>query len=998
MAFACFLSLASPIRALTADRTIEQYVHSAWGREEGYSGGAVYGIAQSTDGYLWLATEHGLWRFDGFEFTQVELGLFDRPADGAIRAVVQDSEGNLWIRLDGPRLIRYRDGVFEDAISKFDISEAFFTATSRNDAGNFLAWGPQNRSLRFAGGRFQPILQRDRTEGIVISMLETANGTVWLGTRDAGLRRIEHGVNEQIVSDTKLQSVNALAPSEGGGVWIGSENGLHLWEKGEVSDVSLAVRPRKTQIFSLVRDHHHNLWVGTDDGLFRIDPRQRIVTGVYRDNEDPTVSSIYEDAEGSIWFAGSRRVERLRDGMFTSFSGSNVSLKEIGGPLYVDDSGKTWFAPISGGLFTLEGGVAKRVAVPELGNDVIYSISGSKQELWLGRQQGGLTRLEFYDDHWVTHTYTTNDGLAQNSVYTVSRTRDGTVWAGTVSGGVSVLRNGQIKTYTVDDGLPSNAIFSSLEGADGKMWFASPEGLVSFEAGRWTTFTPAESDPPLNIRTVFEDLNHELWIGTSHGLAFLDHGQIQVPRNVPRVLKEEVLGITQDAHGFLWLATAEHVLQINLIKLVNRTLTDRDVLIYGADDGLLETRGVRRDRSVIAGRQGRIWFSLLNSVAFANPEDAEGYLRPVRVRIEPPSSESSYTTPSDGSGLSADTRSVTFQFAASTMLMPQRTQFRYRLDGSGDSSWSYGSSSRRVVFTHLSPGNYRFRIMASNALGMWNGPESQIAFSIRPAYWQTWYFQLLIAASMAGLAVVLYRLRMMKVKSHLNRRFQDRIAERTRIAQELHDTLLQGVISASMQLDVAQDHLPEESHVKGVLARVLEQMRQVIAEGRQSLRGLRTIDSSLGIEVALKGVTTESPASNVEVSVHVYGNQRQLKDPVFDEIYRIGREAYINAIAHSGARQIKISIEYGLRNFHLTVTDDGCGIDTDTLERGREGHWGIAGMRERARSIGSVLEISSRAAGGTSVDLKVPSTIAYAASRRKSITWLSRIRKHNPNS
>jgi len=981
------------MRGLTPNRSIAQYVHSGWGGEEGYGGGAVYGIAQSPDGYLWLAAEHGLWRFDGVEFTQVELGMFDRAAGGAVRAVIQDSEGNLWIRLDGPRLIRYRDGVFEDAVSKFGISEAFFTATSRSDAGNLLIWGPQNRCLRFSGGYFQPIPERERTEGIVITLLETAGGVMWLGTRDAGLYRIDHGIGAEVVSETRLHSVNALATSEDGGVWIGSENGLHLWEGGEVTDVSISSRHHKTQVFALVRDHHHNLWVGTDDGLFRIDPRRKIVTGAYRDKEDPTVSSIYEDAEGSIWFAGSRRVERLRDGMFTSFSESNTFLKEIGGPLYVDDSGRTWFAPISGGLFTLEDGVVTRIVLPELGNDVIYSISGSKDEIWLGRQQGGLTRLQSNDGHWITRTYTTREGLAQNSVYTVTRTRDGTVWAGTVSGGVSVFRKGQISTYTVADGLPSNAIFSSLEDADGRMWFASPAGLVLFDSGHWTTFLPAESDPPLNVRTVFEDRSHELWIGTSHGLAFLDHGRIAMPRSFPRILKEEVLGIAQDALGFLWIATAEHVIQINRAKLLDRSLTERDVLVYGLDDGLVEMRGIRRDRSVVADGTGRIWFSLWHSVAFADPQEAEGYRRPVGVRIEPAWHEGSSTTPDDNMGFPADTRSVTFQFAGTSMVMLPRTQFRYRLDGSDDPNWSYGSSSRRVVFTHLPPGNYRFRIMASNALGMWNGPENQSAFYIRPAYWQTWYFRVSVAVLVIGITIALYRVRMVKLKSILNRRFQDRLAERTRIAQELHDTLLQGVISASMQLDVAQDHLPEESPARPLMARVLEQMRQVTAEGRQSLRGLRTIDTSLGIEIALKTVTTEAPAPNAEAAVHVHGSQRQLKAAVFDEVYRIGREAYINAIAHAEARNINIVIEYGIRNFHLRVVDDGRGIDADTLERGREGHWGISGMRERARSIGSVLTISTRTPGGTDIDLKVPATIAYATRKREGFSWLSRFRK-----
>jgi signal transduction histidine kinase len=410
----------------------------------------------------------------------------------------------------------------------------------------------------------------------------------------------------------------------------------------------------------------------------------------------------------------------------------------------------------------------------------------------------------------------------------------------------------------------------------------------------------------------------------------------------------------------------------------------------------METEAVRRDRSLVSDSFGRIWISLLHSLAVADVTEAKGYSAPVRVRVDlmspavPSESKRYLNLPSGTSG-------IAFRYAATNMSMPQRIRFRYRLDGS-DQTWSVDNSSRQVVYTHLSPGNYTFRIMASNAMGLWNGPESDVAFNIQPALSQTWYFRTLTILALMAFVAALYRIRLMQVTGQLNRRFQDRLAERTRIAQDLHDTLLQGVISASMQLDLAQDHLPEDSPAKPLLGRVLQLMRHVTGEGREALRGLRAIESSASLEETFRRLVTEIvPAPTSENIIHVQGHPRPLRAAVVDEVYRIGREAYINAAAHAGASRIEITIDYGLRTFRLLVSDNGCGIDAGMLNNGRDGHWGLAGMRERAKAIGSVLRIRSQTPGGTDVELVIPAKIAnsFPASLRR-LRWPWQIQRNYP--
>jgi len=231
--------------------------------------------------------------------------------------------------------------------------------------------------------------------------------------------------------------------------------------------------------------------------------------------------------------------------------------------------------------------------------------------------------------------------------------------------------------------------------------------------------------------------------------------------------------------------------------------------------------------------------------------------------------------------------------------------------------------------------------------------------------------------------VLLYRLRLRQATNRINLSFQERLAERTRIAQELHDTLLQGFLSASMQVHVAADRLPDDSAVKPTLNRALELMRQVIDEGRNAVRGLRsTRSASLDLEQSFARIQQEIAGSDpdserVEFRVVVGGERRPLHPVLRDEVYRIGREAVINAFRHAHAGKIEMELRYSARNLTLMVRDDGRGIDPNMLKAGRDGHFGLVGMRERADRIGARLQVMSSASAGTEIELSIPGNIVF---------------------
>jgi signal transduction histidine kinase len=337
-------------------------------------------------------------------------------------------------------------------------------------------------------------------------------------------------------------------------------------------------------------------------------------------------------------------------------------------------------------------------------------------------------------------------------------------------------------------------------------------------------------------------------------------------------------------------------------------------------------------------------------------------------------------------------RRIVFGYSALILSVPDRVRYRYRLEGF-DRDWSEPATGREAVYTNLGPGSYRFRVMASNPDGVWSPREASVAFDVNPAMWQTWWFRATVLFACLLIALGMYRLRLRRLTAELNVRFEERLAERTRIAQELHDTLLQGFLSASMQVHVAADRLPLDSPAKPSLARTLQLMRQVIEEGRNAVRGLRSAASpSLDLEHAFARIQddlmAEDAAGRPDFRVIVEGQQLPLRPLLRDEVYGIGREALINAFRHARASNIVMECTYSSNRLSVTVRDDGCGIDARVLQSGRDGHWGISGMRERADRIGAKLQLWSSPGLGTEVKLTVPGHIAFHNHLNRWRRWL----------
>lgn len=977
------------------DKAMSQYVRDWWGTERGFPGGPVYAITQTTDGYLWIGTEKGLVRFDGLNFRLFNQTNTPSFPSGPVLGLVGDREGSLWIRMRNPSMLRYRGGKFENVMADLEQAEAGITAMCRGQNGEVYFSALVNGTLRYSEGRFTRIASTEgRPNFLVLSMAETPLGDLWLGTRDSGLFNIKEGRIIQVTNGLPDLKINSLLAVGDQGLWAGTDNGVVRWNGTEFTTAGVSPSLKNIQALAMTQDRLSNIWVSTSTGLLRIDTRGITSFEESTQRTGTPSTALFEDREGNLWTANTQGIERLRVSAFVTYSTAQGMPSESNGPVYVDSGGRAWFAPLDGGLYSINAGRIERVAAAAINKDVVYSITGRKGELWIGRQRGGLTHLDYKGRLPRAETFTEADGLAQNSVYVVHQSRDGTVWAGTLSAGVSRFSNGRFTTLTAADGLASNMINSILESSDGTMWFATPTGLSALSNNRWQTYKQSEGLPSENIHCLLEDSSGRLWIGTSNGLAFINEGRAYAPPAMPAQFSEAILGMEEDKNGSLWIATSSRVLRVNRDRLIGGGLTDAEVREYGSADGLQGIEGVKRHRSVVTDSLGQVWFSLNRGLSVVDPARLVNSSTPAIIHVESVSADG---TSIDLRGpvriLSANQR-ITFNYAGLSLSIPERVKYRYLLEGF-DPGWSEAVSTREVAYTNLAPGPYTFRVIASNSDGVWNSDEAIISFEIEPMFWQTLWFRFLIGIALIVILLAFYQLRLRQLTKQLNVRFEERLAERTRIAQELHDTLLQGFLSASMQLHVAVDNLPDDSPAKPRLNRVLQLMRQVTEEGRNAVRGLRSSskNSTLDLEQAFSRIKQELGIQGpTDFRVIVEGHPRPLRPIIRDEVYRIGREALVNAFRHSRAKSIEIEVEYLSNNLRILVRDDGCGIDPQVLRSGRDGHWGLSGMRERADRIGARLKVRSRLATGTEVELSVPGPVAFSIqSSIGMLNWLTRL-------
>jgi len=1015
----CFSVSAS---ALDPTRNVSQYLHDSWGTERGLPDESITALAQTSDGYLWIGTDKGLVRFDGFNFHPFKRSRDEAFQVGPVRKLLVDANDNLWILLQDTQVFRYHNGNLETILGW---SEHGTTAMARGTSGvlfSSLAVGTTTYSddrfrtlssaalladaARVANSdapdqRATPLSWFDRLEAftsVVISMAQTDDGKIWLGTESRGLFYLQEGRVSSASNGRVDTKINCLLPLQNSELLVGTAKGVLRWDGAKLTLANVPSDLLNLEVLSILRDRDSNIWVGTSRGLFRYNASGVSLLSAHQTTGP--VAALFEDREGNIWIGSARGLERLGDSAFVTYSLPNLKSQSMG-PVHVDSGNRTWIAPIDGGLRSLKEDKSEVVTADGIANDVVYSITGSgKDEVWVGRQKGGLTRLRYSGNSFTAKTYTQADGLAQNSVYALYRSRDGTVWSGTLSRGVSQLKNGHFTNYTTADGLAANTISSIAESADGTMWFGTPSGLSAMTKNGWRTYTVSEGLTSQDVNCLLQDSNGVLWIGTAEGLAFFSAGHLTAPQVVPDSLHEPIFGLAEDKNGQLWVATAGHVLQVKRATLLGSalSLSKTDIREYGPSDGLLSTEGVKRSQSVVVDSLGRVWFSTSRGLSVVNASRGTDNSVPTLVHIEAVSVDGNPVDPRGPIRLPAGDHRMTFQYVGLSLGNSDRVRYRYMLENF-DHGWSQPVTNREATYGSLGPGTYRFRVMASNNSGVWNETGTYVDFAIARAYYQTTWFRVTgIIVFLLALGGI-YHLRLKQVTQQVRERMEERLEERERIARDLHDTLLQSVQGLILKFHAVAKQIPSDEPAHDALEKTLDHADDVLAEGRDRLRNLRATSIPFGgLPAAFERVAEEMPqGAGATFTTVVEGRVRELHPMVREECYWIGREAVVNALTHSNGCKVEVQITYDRRQFRLRVRDDGRGIPPEILEEGgRSDHWGMQGMRERAQKIGGQLKLWSRPENGTEVELIIPGASAYQTAHDKAKKfWLRPFSRNN---
>jgi signal transduction histidine kinase/ligand-binding sensor domain-containing protein len=997
------LLFAHAAGGLDPNTALTQYGHTAWRVRDGYFAGPPSSIAQTQEGFLWIGTQAGLIRFDGVRFMPWEPPAGSRLPDSRIINLLAARDGSLWIgTANGLAQWRAPNLVVHSRVGRFGAlledrrgtiwaghtrALSMLPTLCRSVRGDFRCFGfPDEHGLQYVRG-----LHEDR------------QGNVWLGG-DRGVCRWQPETPENpecyVIGSpdqvTDEYGVSILADDSVGTLWAGTKaQGIWQLVVGRWTRYS-SPRDPELEASVMLSDREDSLWLGTTShGLTRITQgrteRFTRADGLSGD----MVSYVFEDREGSLWVSTTAGLDRFRDVKVATLTAQEGLGGGDVGAVVASRDGSIWIAERRALIHLDPTGMSFYAAGQSLpGSSPTSLLEDSRGRLWVGVDAGLAWR-----DRGRFFSLRMPDGGAVGLVRAMAEDRDGDLWVATIDPGRLLIR---VRDERVIEAFSAERIGEQVSAmaADpqGGVWL----GLVSSELKRYRNGRIEAhgrvGDPSRRrIHNLLPDVRG-LWVVTNQGLGLLRHGKLSTldTRNgLPcDTLEDAVWG----GDGSLWLKTACGLVRIPAGELdawVRQPERRVRVRVLDALDGAQAGHSPFTPRSA-RSLDGRLWFAIEEGgLQVVDPGKIAGNGIPPPVQILRVVADRKTYEPEARLSLPPLTRDLEIDYTALSLTIPEKVRFRYRLAGA-DGGWQEAGTRREAFFTNLKPGSYRFTVVACNNDGVWNQKGAALGFVVLPAFYQTRGFFLLCFAASAFLVWAVYRWRVRQIAARLDLQFQERLAERTRIAQDLHDTLLQGVLSASMQLHVAVDGIPADAPEKPLLSRALQLLAQVIEEGRNAVRGLRApAPQPFGADdlaQALSRIPQElglKEPGNFRVLVE--GPPQPLRSLIRDEVYRIGREALVNAFRHSGAAEIEVEIEFTARALRVLIRDDGKGIDPEVLRAGRDGHWGLSGMRERAERMGARLKVWSRAGAGTEIELSVPGETAFQG--KPAAGWLGWVQR-----
>jgi signal transduction histidine kinase/ligand-binding sensor domain-containing protein len=965
--------------------------------QDGLFNGAPNVITQTMDGYLWIGTQAGLMRFDGVRFVPGPTATGLPVPDAKITSLRSSRDGSLWIgtpyglsRLKDGELTSYTTAPIGISTIIEDHTGTIWVTRYRVTDGK----GPLCRALD------KELQCYGKADGIPVGygvgLAEDSEGNLWIGSHV--LCRWRPG-SAQTFFEEELKHLKGnpgvldIVAGPSGSVWVALERtgpkvGVRHYADGKWSSyVAQGFDGAGVNAQSLFIDRDKSLWVGTEsDGLYRIHDG---VADHYRSEDGlsgDSVIAFFEDREGNLWVTTDGGVDVFRDTPVISFSTREGLSTPIVRSVLAARDGSIWVGT-EGALEVLRKGEFSAIrsghGLP--GEEVSAMFEDHAGRLWLGLDE----KLMVYENGKFTEIPKSDGsalGRGGGQIISITEDVDHDIWAMSYTVPRHLFR---IRDQKVVEEVPVTAIPYAawlMPGKETGIWLGSHSDnqVARYRDGRLEVISLPQGQKSFIVTTLWAESGNSVLVGTSEGLFRWKDGQVKALATENGLPCTSIFALIKDDRDSLWLYTKCGLLNIEAAQLEhwwNHPDSQIVTTVFAVTEGVRPGSANAQPRATRAP-DGRLWFANSLALQMIDPNALYRNDKPPPVQIEEVVADRKNYSPRQGLRLPPLTRDLEIDYTALSFSVPQKVRFRYKLEGH-DESWQEPGTRRQAFYSDLGPGTYTFHVIASNNDGVWNEIGASIVLTIAPAWYQTNWFRILSVITVVFMGWVLYRLRVERLAKAISARFDARLAERTSLARELHDTFLQTIQGSKMVADDALEQPNDSARMRRAMERISEWLEQATQEGRTALNSLRTSTTQRNdLAEALQRATEEGmiPGS-IAVTFSVGGEAREMHPIVRDEIYRIAYEAIRNAFVHSEATRLEVELTYA-QDLTVRVKDNGIGIDPNVLATGKEGHFGLQGMRERAARIGAKLTLVSSTTSGTEITTIVPGSIVFRKTRK----------------